>query len=311
MFARLDPWRSEHLYEILSLLFVSNKTEKMALVVFEAHGVTFPNGEPVETYVKELSPIALERLEEMTYFQERAAMDRYMNMYNEYYAGATKCFSALTFASKSFTKEFKDEYQEGDDIEDLEVSHAREILHFLFVYYFSYHEAEVQGNEKIKIKSFARWFDNLRKKLGRKMQKKMEAKEKAFNRLSDKGQRDYVRRLNEGARQWKQYWRSNSSATLVRQFNEAKHVATMGNISTMHWSKVFKIDSRRLQATGAGKVQKDVRARCRRWSVFFHADKNLVLGSIFRNRLIERLQQLQTKKEQMEKWFDSLAITVD
>lgn len=286
------------------------------MVVFQAHGVTFPSGEPVDAYVEELSPNALDLLEEMTYPQERLAMERYMNMYNNFYGGITKTLSAKAFASKSFVLEFREIYQEGEDVEDessvsMSMDTAEEILHFLFVYYFSYHEAELQSEKKIKIKSFARWFYNLRKKLGRKMRKDMEAREQVFNRLSDIEQRDYIRMMKEGATQWKENWRSSSNATTVRQFNEAKHVALMPDIGTTHWSKVFKIDSRRLQPTGAVTVRKLVRARCRRWSIFFHADKNLTLNSIFRTRLIERLHELQEKKKQMEDWFDSLAITVD
>ncbi|CAM9337113.1 unnamed protein product [Ectocarpus sp. 8 AP-2014] len=292
----------------------------MSLIIFQGHGVEFPSGEPVEVYVGELSASALQKLDDMTYFQEKDAMERYMNMYNKYYGSASNKrapLSAERFASDVYVEKFRQNYAESEDVEDsggalMRMKTAQAILHFLFVYYFSYHEAEEASGKEMKIRSFSTWFGNLRRRLGRKMQKEMEAREKAYNSLSGRKREEYELRLRTSAKNWKAHWRANKNPTLVRQFNEAVHVVTLANFDSKDWWEVFKIAKNRVKATGARKVQQDVYKNFRRWSRFFHPDKagQAKLGTAFRHRLISRMQALDNKKGEMEEWFNGLAIEV-
>lgn len=294
----------------------------MSLAIFHGQHVTFPSGEPVNDYVGDLSASALQKLEDMTYFQEKDAMERYMKMYNAFYASASTNRAPLSsrrFASDPYVKHFREHYAASEDVEDgggtlMKMKTAESILHFLFVYYFSYHEAEEASGKRINIKSFSMWFGDLRRKLGRKMRKEMEAREKAYNSLSGKKREQYEARLRKSAKTWKAGWRASENPTLVRQFNEAVHVVTMASIDSKSWWEVFKIAPNRIKTTGASTVKREVMRDFRRWSRYIHPDNHLnvklKLGAAFRHRLALRMQAMQNKKDEMEKWFEGLVIEV-
>jgi len=287
-----------------------------ALTIFQRENVKFPNGESVEDYVIELSAYATKRLEYMTYEHERKAMDRYMDMYNKYFAGTSRrALSAQTFASPSYVKQFAYEYAEAEGLDDdatrMSSKTSESILHFLFVYYFSYHEAEETLRRKIKLVSFSTWFDRLRTKLGRTMRKEMEAREKAYAELSGRRRDAHVRKLKEGKRTWVNNWTEGSSDTM--RFEEMKHIVIMSDFSLKKWWNVFKIPSSRIQVTGASDVRHEVLRKFRIWSRYMHPDKrnNRGLGLPFQHRLAQRFLGLIGKKAEMETWFANLAIEVD
>lgn len=292
----------------------------MSLSIFKGNEVKFPSGEPVEEYVTELSSSALRKLEYMTYPQEKNSMDRYMNMYNAFYGAASTNrppLSAQRFASKTNVRAFVEEYAAGDDVDETNLrtmknKTAESILHFLFVYYFSYHEYEESTGKRIPIVSFATWFGRLRAKLGRKMRKEMEAKEKAYNALTGIERQNYADRLRAAVQTWKKSWRAVGNETLVQQFNQAARVVSIKNMNSKDWWVVFGIAANRIQTTGASTVRKEVTAKYRRWSRFFHPDRsnNQGLGTPFRHLLSQRFLILTDKKDEMQTWFDNIAIEV-
>lgn len=289
-----------------------------AITIFQSEDVKFPNGESVEDYVRELPERALSRLEYMTYQQEKNAMDRYMNMYNAYYDGTlTRRLTAVSFASKSYTKKFAEEYLENDNLEDgarvMSDKTSRSILHFLFVYYFSYHEAEEAGQRRIKIVSFSTWFDRLRKKLGRKMRNEIEMKDKSYARLAGRRRESYVQQLKKGRKIWKLHWKQNGYASSEKHFEEMKHVVNMADFEGQDWWKVFKIPESRVHETPASYIYTEVRKKFRVWSRFLHTDNdnNRALGLPFEHRLAQRFLLLSDKKADAETWYNSMAIDVD
>lgn len=293
----------------------------MSLSIFQANDVRFPNGEAVAEYVTELSPSALRKLGDMSYPQEMNVMERYMNMYNEFYGAVSinrPPLSAKRFAGKNNVKAFREEYAAGDGVEDtgsatMKTETAQSILHFLFVYYFSYHEAEESTGKRITIRSFSTWFGRLRAKLGRKMRKEMEAREKAYNSLTGVERQNYADRLRRALIKWKTRWRAEGNDVIVKQFSHAVRVATMPNITSAEWRVVFGIAANRVRATGASTVRKEVMAKFRRWSRFFHPDRsnNQGLGSPFRHRLSQRFLALTDKRDEVQKWYENFAIDVD
>lgn len=54
----------------------------------------------------------------MTYQQERYAIDRYMKMYDEYYAGTSARLSARSYASAAYIEKIAKEYHDNGDLED-------------------------------------------------------------------------------------------------------------------------------------------------------------------------------------------------
>lgn len=292
----------------------------MSLSVFETQGILFPNEEPVEEYVRELSRSALRKLEDMSYPQEKKAMERYMNMYNKFYGASStnrQPLSATRFASPENVRSFQQEYANADGADDtdgktIKYETAESMLHFLFVYYFSYHEAEEAQRKRIRLLSFTNWFSRLRTKLGRQMRREMEKKEAAYNALNGTQRQDYIRRLKSGVKEWKTRWRAYANATIVEQFNQAADIVTTPDFDSVDWWLAFKIDPARIQTTGASAVKADALKHFRRWSRFFHPDNNnnKRLGSPFRHRLSSRFIGLTNKRDEMLAWYDHLAIVV-
>lgn len=282
-----------------------------ALAIFHSQELKFPNGETVEDYVRELPAAALSRLEYMKFSQERGTMIRYLEMHNKFYANEIRDLSAETFASTSHVKKFAKEYAEGDDTEDtvpMRDSISRAILQFLFVYYYSYQEAEELSGNKIKIVSFCAWFYRLRSAMGRKMRREMEAREKSYNALTGRQREQHVRRMKRGRSTWKGNW----STTHRVKLRSMIHVINVPNASSMNWWTFFKIHSNRVQATGAHTVRHEVLRKFRTWSIFFHTDRrnNQRLGGPFANRLADRFLELMNKKQEMLTWYSDLAVDV-
>lgn len=106
-----------------------------------------------------------------------------------------------------FIKKIAKGYRAHGDLEDsgrvMSDDTSEKILHFLFVYYFSYHEAEESSGKRVDILSFSTWFSRLRTKLGRKMKKEVDARAKSYNALTGNARELYASRLKQWRKQWK------------------------------------------------------------------------------------------------------------
>ena len=279
----------------------------MSLILYLSNDVKLPSGESVVSYVEELPARALQYLEEMTYEHERIAMDRYINMHNSYFAGTSSSLSSPSFATKSFIKKFADNYDEVEDLGDnsrMPRKISERILHFLFVYYFSYHEAEQEHKKRIDIQSFSYWFSKLRRKAGRKMMEDIKKKEKMYNSLTRREREIYMQRLKYGQKKWKSNWAHGSFETNLKAM---KHVVYAPNFQHTPWRNAFKVSK-----TIPSEIHHEVLKKYRIWSRFLHPDKpnNKGLGLPFEHRLKERFLNLTEKKNEAVAWYEGLAIEV-
>lgn len=283
------------------------------LVVFG--GILFPNDEAVGDYAKELSETALDVLEHMDYVhEEEYAMMRYINMYNDYYSkGKTATFSAATFSAAPAPKQFakklsnpdgdevqvgkndleKDDAKYGDPI--IKPAVAKEILEFLWVYYFSYHEAEQRAKRKIKLKSFSAWF-RVKKRIYAKANKAEVEKQNAVeSRQSTRDEKVFLALRAKGKKDWKHYHLkvANTYANKKLHYNQMKHVVNWADnkIESLSWRDVFMFGNN--QNVDLETLSK----KFRMWSRFLYKDSNTGFGIPFQAHLAKRFQLLNELKD--------------
>lgn len=289
------------------------------LTIFE--GVLLPNNEPVADYLEDLSEKNIGRLGRMSWKHEEIAIRRYIQMHGEYMEGkrTPANMSATKFASKSFVQEFALHFAEIDfdtyteSTKSMPVTSAEAILHFLFVFYMSHYEGELSQNKKIKLVSFATWFDRKRKKAASALRAKLRRREQNYQELTGRRRESYDALLKQGKRTWKQNWQDHGYATRMVDFRSAKHVILMGDFEDIDWWRAFKIPKARVDAaTDGSDIRREVLKKYRIWSRFMHTDNvnNRAVGGPFADRLAKRLLSLMDKTASMEAWYSGLDVVV-
>lgn len=293
-----------------------------ALIIFQ--GVLLPNNVPVADHLEELSQKNIQRLGRITYRHEEEAIKRYIKMHGEYMEGSRKPsdMSAQKFASKSFVRKFAFDFAAADleegaakdlHVKTMTLDSSEAILHFLFTFYLSHYEGELSQKRKIKLVSFATWFDRERKKAKKGYMAKLKRREEHYEALDGREREAYVALLRQGKNTWKQNWKDRGYARRMVDFRAAKHVVLMADFEAQDWWRVFKIPTATINAAIDGSaVRTDVLRKYRIWSRFMHTDNinNRALGGPFTDRLAKRFGDLMDKVEKMEKWYRRLDVVV-
>lgn len=283
------------------------------LTVFTAMGAQLPNGEYVSEYSDGLSEKALEILEFMTPEHEEVSIERFLNLHEKYLTGK-KGISAKLFANDKFVDKFRMAYHSVEEIGKersytmMSFRTARAVLHFLFVYYFSYHEAFAASGKNIPLQTFSAWFHKLRKKAHKRMTRERAERAKAMKRLNGRRLEEHNRRLTQRLRRWKEAWQYNGYTGSFDDLKSMLHVVRYPDqdVHKILWWQVFKISERSLVVDGTvDEVRHNVLKMFRIWSRFMHPDKehNRGHGIAVSDLLSNRLQFLIQMKQDMEKWY--------
>lgn len=288
------------------------------LTVFTALGAQFPNGEYAYEYMDGLSERALEILEYLTPEHETITIERFIRLHEKYLTG-TRGISAQQFANKNFVVRFQKAYHTVEEL-GLERDHrmmsfktAEAILHFLFAYYFSYHEAFAQSGKNIPLQSFSAWFDALRRKAGKKMDKERRQRDKKLSRLDALELEEHNRRVTQHLRGWKERWQNNGYNGAYDHLKEMIHVVKYPeeDLNQMQWWEVFKVSPKSLACDGTvDEVRSNVLRKLRIWSRFVHPDKpqNKNHGIHVQDLLAKRFKLLLDSKEKMLKWYEKATL---
>ena len=308
---------STRLWEILC-----SCTTKMAttgiLTVFTALGAQLPNGELASEYMDGLKEEALEVLEYLTPDHEETTVARFIRLHEIYLTG-TRGISARVFANKKFVVKFQKAFHKVEELgkerdsQMMSSKTAQAILHFLFAYYFSYHEAFAESGTNIPLKSFSLWFYNLRRKAGKKMQKEREQRAKAVRLLKGRRLEEHNKRVTQKLKCWKEKWQYDGYKGAYDDLKKMIHVVRYPkeDLKKLLWWEVFKVSQRSLDCDETlDEVKTDALKKYRVWSRFLHPDRtqNQNHGIYMQDLLANRFVFLNDSKEDMLKWHEGATL---
>lgn len=289
------------------------------LTVFMAEGAKFPNGSRVSEYMGGLNEEALEILEYLTPEHEKTTIERFISLHKQYLTGK-KGISAQIFANKKFVVQFQRAFHIVEELgperehQMMDSKTAREILHFLFVYYFSYHEASESG-KNIPLQSFSTWFYKLRTNARDQMRKDRQAREKALKRLTGRKLEEHNKRVALQLKGWKDKWQFHGYDGAVTNIKEMLHVVTCPeqDLRKQQWWEVLKVAKKDLDihetVDEVDAIKTATLKKFRVWSRFLHPDqgKNQNNGIFVQDLLAKRFILLNDSKENMLKWHEDAA----
>ena len=288
------------------------------LTVFTALGAQLPNGEFAAEYMDGLNEKALEILEYLTPEHEKTTVERFIRLHERYLTGTTG-ISAQLFANKKFVVKFQKAFHVVEELgkereyEMMSSKTAEAVLHFLFAYYFSYHEAFADSGKNIPLRSFSAWFDVLRRKAGKKMKKEREQRAKAAKLLTGRRLEEHNKRLTQKLKIWKEKWQYEGFKGAYDLLKKMIHVVRYPeeDLKKVLWWQVFKVSQQSLVCDeGLDEVRLDVLRKFRFWSRFVHPDntQNQNHGIYVQDLLATRFILLNESKEKMLKWYDGAKV---
>lgn len=288
------------------------------LTVFTALGAKLPNGEFASEYMTGLKEDALEILEYLTPEHETFTVARFIRLHEIYLTGK-KGISAQLFADEKFVRKFQVEFHRVEELGPerdsiiMSFKTARAILHFLFVYYFSYHEAFAESGKNIPLKSFSEWFHIMGRKAAKKMQREREQRAKATRLLSGRRLEEYHKRVTQALKVWKEKWQHDGYRGAYDDLKKMLHVVRYPerDLKKLLWWQVFKVSQRSLTCDATlDEVRSDVLRKYRVWSRFLHPDRtqNQGNGIYVQDILAKRFVLLNDSKENMLKWYEGATL---